>query len=458
VHSVEAPRVLTVRESRRRRKARERLVAGALHVVLLAGAATMLIPLLWMLSTSLKEPGAVFTFPPQWLPTTQVTAEVGGRSLKVFVAEAEGRRFEVGLVRYVKDGALVTVLDPEHPKHGQTIEVPSRVTTGTETVDTLSPLRRFGLPFLPVKAEIGGQWLPLYRSISPDTEPIVAVVSRTDHLARVVGYDPKTGVAGPPVWVATQLTRERSRPALLPKRRLAIRWQNYPEAWSKIRVDARLLGLVRIRNAFTLFYLNSIYVAVLVTLAQVFTSSLAAYAFARLRFRGRDTLFLAYLGTLMVPGVVTMIPVFILLKNLALIDTYTALILPASFSAYGTFLLRQFFLSIPVELEDAAKIDGCGKWGVYWNVIMPLSKPALATLTTFTFLGNWNSFMWPLIVINSIEKKTLPVGLEAFRGLYQTEWTLLMAASMIAIVPVLLVFVFNQRFFVRGILLGGVKG
>ena len=136
---------------------------------------------------------------------------------------------------------------------------------------------------------------------------------------------------------------------------------------------------------------------------------------------------------------------------------YKALILPAMFSAYGTFLLRQFFLTIPTDLEDAARIDGCGAFGIYWHVILPLSKPALATLTTFVFLGSWNNYMWPLIVINSTAKKTLPIALQSFQGLYTTEWTLLMAASMLVMLPVLIVFILNQRFFVRGIVLTGLK-
>jgi multiple sugar transport system permease protein len=213
-----------------------------------------------------------------------------------------------------------------------------------------------------------------------------------------------------------------------------------------------------LRSAFAAFYLNSLLVAMCVTVGEVFTSSLAAYAFARLHFPGRDQLFLGYLGTLMVPYVVTMIPVFILLRILHLVDTYAALILPVMFSAYGTFLLRQFFLTIPTELEDAARIDGCSKWGLYTNVILPLSKPALATLTTFVFLSNWNSFMWPLIVIQSPEKRTLPIGLYAFMGQFTTEWTLLMAASLMVMAPVLLVFVLGQRYFVKGIVMSGLKG
>jgi len=160
----------------------------------------------------------------------------------------------------------------------------------------------------------------------------------------------------------------------------------------------------------------------------------------------------------MVPFVVTMIPVFALFNVLHLYDTYASLILPGVFSAYGTFMLRQFFITLPVELEDAAKIDGCGLWGVYRHVIMPLSKPALATLATFTFLGAWNSFMWPLIMLDSDQRKPLMLGLHTFMGRYSTDWTLLMAASLMAMVPVIVVFLFGQRFFRRGIVMSGIKG
>jgi multiple sugar transport system permease protein len=153
-----------------------------------------------------------------------------------------------------------------------------------------------------------------------------------------------------------------------------------------------------------------------------------------------------------------MIPVFILMKLMVWRDTYQALIIPAMFSAYGTFMLRQFFMTLPSDLEDAAKIDGCSFFGIYRRIIVPLSKPALATLTTFTFMGNWTSFMWPLIIIDSPEKKTLPIGLAYFQNLYTTDWTLLMAGSVMALLPIIIVFVFNQRFFIEGIRLGAIKG
>lgn len=148
----------------------------------------------------------------------------------------------------------------------------------------------------------------------------------------------------------------------------------------------------------------------------------------------------------------------LILRKLGWIDTYYALILPGIFTAYGTFLLRQFFLTIPRDLEEAAIIDGCGLFRIYWKIILPLSKPALATLATFTFLGSWNDFMWPLIVTNPMKMKTLPVGLASFQWLYSTDWTLFMAVSVIVLVPVLIVYIFNQRFFVRSIAMTGIKG
>jgi multiple sugar transport system permease protein len=221
-------------------------------------------------------------------------------------------------------------------------------------------------------------------------------------------------------------------------------WGNYPDAWNEIN----LLKL----------YLNSIFVAVLGTFGQVITSSMAAYAFARLTFPGRDKLFLAYLATMMIPGSVTMIPVFVIMRTLGWINSYPALIIPGMFSAYGTFMLRQFFMGLPTELEDAAKIDGSSYLGIWLRVILPLSKPALATLTTFTFIGFWGSYMWPLIVTITEELRTLPIGLQYFVGIHATNYTQLMAGSMIALIPVLIIFIFNQRYFVEGIKLSGLGG
>lgn len=253
-------------------------------------------------------------------------------------------------------------------------------------------------------------------------------------------------------------------------RTLDVRWSNYPTAWNAYPF-----------LSFGRAYVNSLVVALLVTLGQVVTSALAAYAFARLRFPGRDLLFFGYLATMMVPGAVTMIPTFVLLKNLpdalnALFgttffgrelvfggsllgtDSYFALIAPRCFSAYGTFMLRQFFLGIPRELEEAATLDGCGSLGVLRHVVLPLSKPALATLAIFTFMWAWGDFFWPLIVTRSNEIKTLPLLLQSFQGEYGSKWHLLMAASVMGLLPMVVVFLLGQRQFIEGIKLGAVKG
>jgi len=215
---------------------------------------------------------------------------------------------------------------------------------------------------------------------------------------------------------------------------------------------------VMVETNFARALFNSFLVTISVTVGQVFTSSLAAYAFARLEFRGRDKFFLGYLATMMIPAAVTTIPLFILMRYLRWVNTYWALLVPGMFSAYGTFMLRQFFMTIPKELEDAAIIDGCGPLGVYWNVILPLSKPALATLSILTFMGSWRSFMWPLIITHTRDMFTLPVALAQFQEMYGVQWTLMMAGSVIMIIPMLIVFIFGQRYFVEGIQLGAIKG
>ena len=232
----------------------------------------------------------------------------------------------------------------------------------------------------------------------------------------------------------------------------------YPPQWIPDPIDWSNYTRIFQVLPFSRFYLNSFIHAGSVTILQLITCSLAGYAFARLRFPGRDTLFMGYLATLMIPGQVVIIPNFILLRTIGWIDTYQALILPNAFSAFGTFLLRQFFMSLPEELEDAARIDGCGYLGIYWYVILPLSKPALTSLTIFTFLGQWNNFIWPLIVINSVEMNTLTVGLRTLQGQYNTAWTLLMAGSVLALLPILIMFFLGQRYFIKGVTLTGMGG
>lgn len=224
----------------------------------------------------------------------------------------------------------------------------------------------------------------------------------------------------------------------------SIHWENYSQVWEVA--------------PFGQYLLNSTVVSVMVTIFTLLTASLAAYAFARLKFRGRDFIFMLYLGTMMIPSQVTMIPNFIFIKLLGWTDTYTGLILPNVFTALGVFLLRQFFMTIPKEYEDAAKIDGASRFHIYLHVILPLSIPALSTLAVFTFVFQWNNLMWPLIVVNKDIMKTLTLGLASFQGMYSTNWSLLMAAAVMGIIPSFAIFVLGQKYLIKGITFSGIKG
>ena len=224
-----------------------------------------------------------------------------------------------------------------------------------------------------------------------------------------------------------------------------LRWENYVEAF---------------RFApFALYFFNSFLVAIIGTAVVVAASSLSAFAFARLRFRGRELLFVLFLGTLMVPQEVLIVPMYWLMQTLGWVDSYQALILPFAFTAFGTFLLRQFFLTVPAELVDSARIDGAGLFNIFFRIMLPLSRPALAVLAMFTFIAYWGSFLWPLIVIDTIDAKgTVPLGLNSFMAQQGTQWNLMMAAAMLAMVPSVLLVVLLQKNLVRGLLTTGFGG
>lgn len=204
--------------------------------------------------------------------------------------------------------------------------------------------------------------------------------------------------------------------------------------------------------------MNSLGIALTVTLLVLLVTSMAAFAFSRLRFRGRDRLFMLAVATLMIPAQVSLIPVFLIVQKLGWFNTYPGLIVPALASTFGVFLLRQFFITIPAEYEEAATLDGANVATIFWRVILPLGKPALATLGIFTFLGSWNDFVWPLIISNDIEMRTLPVGLTIFQGRFTTEYGITMAAAVMATVPVVIAYLFFRRRITAGISLGGLKG
>ena len=210
---------------------------------------------------------------------------------------------------------------------------------------------------------------------------------------------------------------------------------------------------------FLRFLWNTCVVAVTVVAGQLLLCSMAGYGFARLRFRGREGVFFLFLATMMIPGQVTMIPAFLVVRAFGWLDTYWAMIVPGVSSAFGIFLLRQFFLTLPRELDDAARIDGCSEFDIYRRVALPLSGPALATLAAFAFIATWTDFFWPLLVTSTTEMRTLEVGLSLFKDSFgTTNWPLQMAAAVLVLIPVLVVFLFTQRFFVRGIAMTGLKG
>lgn len=230
-------------------------------------------------------------------------------------------------------------------------------------------------------------------------------------------------------------------PTLFPA---APQWGNYLEIFTVI--------------PFGRAFLNSMITTISITVLQLIVCSMAAYAFACMQFRGREAVFLIYLAALMVPPQVTIIPNFILVRSLGWIDTYQGLILPFAFSSFGTFLLRQYFKTIPKELLEAARLDNCNHWRIYWHIVLPLAKPALGALAIFAFVSQWNNFLWPLITTTRAEMQTVTVALSTLQGQYNTDWPLLMTGGVIAVAPVLLIFILGNRAFIAGLTSGGFGG
>ena len=209
----------------------------------------------------------------------------------------------------------------------------------------------------------------------------------------------------------------------------------------------------------TKYFFNSLIVALITTFGQVFVSTLAGYAFARMQFKGRDTIFFIILITMFIPPQVNIIPLFFLMRELHLVDTYQALILPGIFGGFGVFMMRQYFLGFAKEIEDAAIIDGCNKFQMFYKIAIPLAMPAIATLAIFTFITSWNSFIWPLIVTNSESMRTLPLGLAIFKGSYReiTMWGDLFACSLVCAIPTIIIFLIEKKYLINDMLKGAVK-
>jgi multiple sugar transport system permease protein len=251
----------------------------------------------------------------------------------------------------------------------------------------------------------------------------------------------------PFIWMILSSLKDLSQVFLIPPKWIPDPWvwTNFKNSWNALPFDRA--------------YWNSFYINVIVVTSQLITCSMAAYAFAKIKFPFRDVIFVLFLATMMIPGQVTIIPMYLMMKQFGWIDSHLSIIVPSAlFNAFGVFLLRQFIKGIPRDMEEAAIVDGANRWKIYTSVILPLIKPALSALGIFTFLGMWNNFFGPLIFLNTPEKFTVPLMLNQFRGMYTIDWTLMMAGSAIAIVPVLIVYVIGQRFIIEGVTLTGIKG
>lgn len=404
------------RRPRRRGNLLGRLATLSTYLFLTVVALGMLFPFYWMVTTSLKSSENVFVDPPQWVPRQRF-------------AEIDGERTPVTILRYrarISGTGERVLLEPR-----QLIERDGRKLARVET-----------------DGEAAFEPIEILAVRVREQREIDLAEGTQQRLARH--------------WVAPETL---SYP-------IHLRWANYAEAWQAV--------------PFGRAYINSLVVSIAQVLGVLITSSLAAFAFARLKWPGRDKIFFAYLATLMIPHAVTMIPVFILISKMPVwldglfgtdffganfytyggaylgrpmgVDSYFALSVPGMFTAYGTFMLRQFFRTIATDYEEAARIDGCSTFGVYWRIVLPLSIPALATLGIFTFLSSWRAYIWPLVVTFDAQMKTIPILLRSFQGEYETLYTLLMAGSVLDVIPLILVFLVGQRFFMRGIQIGGIKG
>jgi multiple sugar transport system permease protein len=255
-------------------------------------------------------------------------------------------------------------------------------------------------------------------------------------------------VTVPFLWTVSTALKTPEQVYMVPLRWIPnpITFANFAKAWTAL--------------PFALFLRNTMFVTGMCLIGQLFSASLVAYGFARFKFTGKTALFYMLLGTMMLPGQVTMIPTFLIWRNFRLIDTFYPLIVPAYLGggAFTIFLLRQFFMSIPRDLDEAAMIDGCSFFGIWWRIILPLSKPALTTVVIFSFLSHWDEFMGPLIYLQSMEKYTVSIGLRMFQDQYGAQLDLLMAASLIHIIPCIILFFAAQRYFIKGIVMSGIKG
>lgn len=336
-------------------KVQSLLGRGLIVLLLSLGAILVLMPMAWMISTSLEAEGAASQMPPQWIPMDQLTVQIDGRTCYVYDIPVDGTIRRLAMLK--KTGATGTFVNPENIEESYQLTVASGKRVSS----------------------------------------------------------------------------------------IKLHWENYPRALTKV--------------PFGRYTLNSLRLIIFTTLGTLLSCSLVAYGFARFRAKGLNILFLVLLGTIMLPPQVTLIPTFVLFQRIGWYDTLLPLTVPAFFAnAWDVFLLRQYMMTIPLEMDDAARIDGCGPLGIFWHVILPQTMPALATVAIFHTLYIWNDFFGPLIYLQSRDNWTVALGLQSFNALYNRNTQLLMAASVVTMLPCVLIFFFAQRLFIQGIVVSGVKG
>ena len=394
------------------------IASWVLYIIAWSGALIFVVPLVWMITTSLKAPDQIFTVPPRWLPYTQlilnydteIKASNSGK-IKITTDTDGTKRIELGGYSHVIPAiAMLKVKKNDVVAKGDIIAtIPSSGKVSiVEKADKSKTITITSDKGLLIKEY----------QISQDTKPVVkdgATVNEGDKIADV-----------------------------LPQ------WSNYGKAWAPKALD----------ETFTKYLMNTLIITITGIIGVLLSSTFVAYGFARFKFPYRDQLFMIMIATMMIPAQVTMIPTFFLFKQLGWIDTFAPLIVPTFFGggAFNIFLMRQFLMTVPVELDEAAKIDGCNYLQIFWIILVPLVKPAMATTAIFGFVYNWNDFMNPLIYLNSTSNYTLALGLQTFTTMYGTNYDLMMAASTIVLLPILMIFFFGQRFFIEGVATSGLKG
>ncbi len=400
-----------VRKDRRGRAVRVAMQRVGVYGVLIGFAAIMLFPFVFMVASALKTPEDTFRYPPKILPRSPSVAVVDGEEVELFSLPTPAGPREVYLAESGVDAGLF--VDPENPE--STIAWPLELATPTGAT-----------------TEVDGEPLPVYRVEGPEGSAELAL-QRNTSVGRFVAVDDPDVETYAVVRTATRA--ERIDP----------QWQNFSE-------------IIELRN-FDRSLTNTVLVTILVVAGTLFTSIMGGYAFSRTRFWGRDKIFLAYIGSIMIPFIVLIIPLFRLMVSLGWVNTLGSLVWPFMFNAYGTFLMRQFFISIPRDLEEAAFIDGARRWKILWSIFVPLSWPAIATLATFMFLYAWNSFIWPLVSINlgNPDDFVLTLALQTLGGQAGEGPNLLFAAIVLSVSVPFLVFAFAQRYFVENVAASGIK-